>query len=119
MISDGALEGAAELLSSGSSELIRTKVEGEITGLYDAAVAAGISCFVSSGAPENTGVVSDGSISCAAAGSVGFEGKGLGGRFEYNNSLRGGVLITLKYADGESAFAAKYVYTADLGVNQR
>lgn len=119
MVSDGALEGAAELLSSGSSELIRTKVEGEITGLYDAAVAAGISCFVSSGAPENTGVVSDGSISCAAAGSVGFEGKGLGGRFEYNNSLRGGVLITLKYADGESTFAAKYVYTADLGVNQR
>ena len=47
------------------------------------------------------------------------------GRYDAERAFYGsdGVIIKKSAfdgaADGESAFAAKYVYTADLGVNQR
>ncbi len=117
MISDGALDKSADMLNSNRPDGIRTEVVSKIAGVYEAATQAGISCFVSSEAPENTGYVSSDGVICAVAGSVGFEGAGLGGRFEYNNSLRGGTVLTLNYSNG--SFEAKYVYTADLGVNHR
>lgn len=87
--------------------------------LFEQMVSAGLRCVVACGDSGDTGVSVDDGVIFAAAGSVGFEAPGCGGSFSYNNSLRGGLLVTLGGTAGAGEFTAKYIYTADLGVNER
>lgn len=86
---------------------------------FEQMVSAGLKCVVTCGDSGDTGVSVDDGVIFAAAGSVGFEAPGRGGSFSYNNSLRGGLLVTLGGTAGAGEFTAKYIYTADLGVNER
>lgn len=81
---------------------------------------AGVACVVESDGSGDVKLTERDGTVYIKAGSIGFESPGLGGKFEYNNSLRGGVLITLDLTPGDgNGFSVKYVYTADLGVNER
>lgn len=118
---DGDVPGA--LIAADLPEFVASEGTGETSGasVFDTAVSEGITCFVAASSEGRTDSVSSGSITCVFAGSVGYSKNGLGGRFEYNNSMRGGVLLTLVPQSGErkSYFNAEYVYTADLGMNSR
>lgn len=112
----GAVHGNAS--SAGSEQAIELP-DGNEVGTLRRIIAAGVACIVESDGSGEVGSTMEGSATLISAGSVGFESPGLGGRFEYNNSLRGGVLITLDCTGGGEGFRAKYIYTADLGANER
>ena len=86
---------------------------------FEQMVSAGLKCVVACGDSGDSGVSVDDGVIFAAAGSVGFEAPGRGGSFSYNNSLRGGLLVTLGGTAGAGKFTAEYIYTAGLGVNER
>ncbi len=49
-------------------------------------------------------------------GSIGYDGYGLGGTFDTNNSLRGGRIIDVNLREGAISVSSRMVYAADLGV---
>ena len=55
-------------------------------------------------------------IELGYSASIGYDGYGLGGTFDINNSLRGGRMIELTLRDGTVACSSRMVYAADYGI---
>lgn len=55
-------------------------------------------------------------IELGYAASIGYDGYGLGGTFEINNSLRGGRMIELTIKDGDISLSSRMVYASDYGI---
>ena len=55
-------------------------------------------------------------IELGYAASIGYDGYGLGGTFEINNSLRGGRMIELTIKDGAVSLSSRMVYASDYGI---
>ena len=92
----------------------------KLTDLYDSFVAAGGSTLICAADPAHPFTVSHIGGTLALCGSIGFSARGLGGRFDYNNSIRGGSLLTLTlHRAGYTTAKASYVYAADLGLTER
>lgn len=101
-------------------ELNSSFVSKNLSDLYDSLAAVGADSYVcASGAPE-TSVLKFAGGTLALCGSVGFDSQGLGGRFDYNHSVRGGVLLTLTpHRAGYSLPELSYIYAAELGLTER
>ena len=99
------------------------------TLLYETVASINTDCCIFTAGNTNTGVLlrtlsvfdgepgSDNSVSLGLTGSLDFNAYGLGGRFELNNSLRGGLILTLQAGSGTSSLI--YRYAADLGAVKR
>ncbi len=95
-------------------------VSKELRDIHDCLDAAGASLYIcsESSVSPNTVEYSEGTI--ALGGSIGFDSPGLGGRFDYNHSLRGGLLLTLTpHRAGYTDSNIDFIYAADLGLNER
>lgn len=93
----------------------------DLTDLYDCLDAMGKSTFVCSTSPTAFGTheTEDGST-VALCGSLGFDSLGLGGRFEYNNSQRCALLVSIENRRSTAAsIHLKYIMAADLGLTER
>lgn len=92
--------------------------------IFDASLAAGTTNFICGSGTTSTGTASvpcvgvENGLTVGLCGSLGFDSPGLGGRFDLNNSLRGGILLTLEIRRaGYSVTDMKYLYAALLGAN--
>ncbi len=103
-----------------SEELPGAYVSKELYDLYDSLKAAGAETFVCAADSVSTSIIEYADGTLALCGSIGFSSHGLGGRFDYNNSLRGGVLLTVtSHRAGHSEAELSYIYAADLGLTER
>ncbi len=105
---------------SKTEELPDSYASKELSDVYDSLVSAGADTFICAADSLSTAILEYEDGKLALCGSVGFDARGLGGRFDYNNSLRGGVLMNITshraaYADAELS----YIYAADLGLCER
>ena len=88
--------------------------------LYDSLIAAGADSFICVSDATECSVVKFAGGSVGFCGSVGFDSQGLGGRFDYNHSLRGALMLTLTPHRAEySLTEISYIYAADLGLCER
>jgi hypothetical protein len=88
--------------------------------LYDSLIAAGADSFICVSDATECSVVKFAGGSVGFCGSVGFDSQGLGGRFDYNHSLRGALTLTLTPHRAEySLTEISYIYAADLGLCER
>lgn len=55
-------------------------------------------------------------IELGYAASIGYDGYGLGGTFDINNSLRGGRMIELTMKNEEISLSSRMVYASDYGI---
>ena len=55
-------------------------------------------------------------IELGYAASIGYDGYGLGGTFDINNSLRGGRMVELTLKDGEISLSSRMVYATYYGI---
>ncbi len=100
-------------MMQGTSSLPADKVAQTLSPLYDALKKSGADTFICAASSVSPAVVKYEGGSLYLCGSVGFDSLGIGGRFDYNHSLRCGVLLTL----GEGSPSC--IYAADLGLNER
>lgn len=101
-------------------ELNSSFVSKNLADLYDSLAASGADSYICAAGATETSLSEFEGGAIALSGSVGFDSQGLGGRFDYNNSLRGGVLLTLtSYRAGYSLPELSYIYAADLGLCER
>ncbi len=92
----------------------------KLTDLYDAFVAAGGDTLICAADPAHPLTIEHENGALALCGSIGFSVRGLGGRFDYNNSIRGGMLITLTpHRAGYTTAKSAYTFAADLGLTER
>lgn len=88
--------------------------------LYDSLIAAGANTFICTSAPTESSVIEFEEGKVGLCGSVGFNSQGLGGRFDYNHSIRGALLLTLTPHRAEYSLSEiSYIYAADLGLCER
>ena len=88
--------------------------------LYDSLIAAGADSFICVSEPTESSVIKFEEGTVGLCGSIGFDAQGLGGRFEYNHSLRGAILLTLTPHRAEYSLSEiSYIYAADLGLCER
>lgn len=74
---------------------------------------AGVSLVVDCDGTGNIDITG-GDIAIASAGSIGYRSPGLGGRFAYHNSLRGGVLVTFSHDAEEISIISEYLKVAEI-----
>ena len=88
--------------------------------LYDSLTAAGADSFICAAGATESAVVDFSAGTAAFCGSVGFDSQGLGGSFNYNHSLRGGIILNLTPHRAEYSLSEiSYIYAADLGLCER
>ena len=115
----GVLPAIPEQLST-LEDVCTDYVSDKLTDLYDAFVAAGGNTLICAADPAHPFTVSHSGGTLALCGSIGFSARGLGGRFDYNNSIRGASLLTLTpHRAGYTAAKTAYVYASDLGLTER
>ncbi len=104
-----------------SAEGIESKyVSSALSDVCDSLMIAGADTFICAADPTSPALISCSVGNVALCGSIGFDQLGIGGRFEYNHSLRGGVLLTLDCRRaGYTEAAISYVYAAALGLTER
>ena len=92
----------------------------KLTDLYDSFTAAGGDHLVCAADPAHPLVIEHSDGTLALCGSIGFSARGLGGRFDYNNSIRGGMVLTLTpHRAGYTTASSSYSFAADLGLTER
>lgn len=104
-----------------SAEGVESKyVSSALSDVCDSLILAGADSFICSADPASPAILSCSLGDVVLNGSVGFDQIGIGGRFEYNHSLRGGSLLTLDVRRaGYTEAVLSYVYAADLGLTER
>ncbi len=105
---------APKMLNSAQG-LTADKVSAELGDVYDALLTAGADTFICAASPIAPSIIEYSEGTLYICGSVGFDSQGLGGRFDYNHSLRCGLLLTIGTGDN----AIRCIYAADLGLNER
>ena len=91
-----------------------------LSDLYDTLTAVEADTFICMADPAHPSVIEYSGGQLGLCGSVGFDSKGLGGRFDYHHSIRGGMLLTLdirraNYTENKLS----YIYAAELGLTER
>lgn len=107
-------------LSDACEDLSDAYVSKSLYDLYDSLTAAGADSFICASDATECSVVKFAGGTVGLCGSVGFDSQGLGGRFDYNHSLRGALMLTLTPHRAEySLTEISYIYAADLGLCER
>ena len=115
----GVLPAIPEQLSS-LEDVCAEYTSDKLTDLYDAFTAAGVDTLISAADPAHPFIITHSEGTLALCGSIGFSVRGLGGRFDYNNSIRGGMLLTLTpHRAGYTTAKSVYTFAADLGLTER
>lgn len=104
-----------------SAEGIPTEyVSSALSDVCDSLILAGADNFICAADPVSPSLINCSAGNIALSGSIGFDQLGIGGRFEYNHSLRGGSLLTIEHRRaGYTEAALSYVYAADFGLTER
>ena len=103
-----------------TEELPESYLAKELYDLYDSLTKAGADSFLCAADSVSTSIIEYKDGKLALCGSIGFDSHGLGGRFDYNNSLRGGVLLSIAaHRADHSGAELSYIYAADLGLCDR
>lgn len=95
------------------------------TELLDTCVELGINTFFSLSGTTDSGYASYShpsgtTVNTFFCGSIGFSYPGIGGKFETNNSLRGGILADLsKLRSGNAPLCVQRLTAADIGANKK
>lgn len=95
-------------------------VSNSLSDLYDSLTAVGVDTVICTAEPAQPCIIEYSGGQLALCGSIGFDARGLGGRFDYHNSIRGGMLLTLdirraNYTENKLS----YIYAAELGLTER
>ncbi len=107
-------------LAASAEDIDNELVSDKLTDVYDALAAAKCSVFICKGSPVSPSLIDFEGGRLALCGSVGFDSQGPGGRFDYNNSLRCAVMLTVEPHRAEYSDAALgTVLAADYGLNKR
>ncbi|MBO5971011.1 MAG: hypothetical protein J6S14_21240 [Clostridia bacterium] len=104
-----------------SAEGIPTKyISSALSDVGDSLMLAGTENFICAADPASPALIDCAAGHIALSGSIGFDQLGVGGRFEYNHSLRGGSLLTLEHRRaGYTEATLSYVYAAEFGLTER
>ena len=95
-------------------------VSKSLSDLYDSLTEAGADTFICVAASTECAVLEFEGGKVGFCGSVGFDSQGIGGRFDYNHSLRGALMLTLTPHRAEYSLSEiSYIYAADLGLCER
>ena len=107
-------------LAASAEDIPDTYISSDLSDICDSLILAGADTFICAADPVIPTLISCSVGNIALTGSIGFDQLGIGGRFEYNHSLRGGALLTLDLRRaGYTETAISYVYAADLGLTER
>lgn len=110
----------AKQLASSAEGIPTEYVSSALSDVCDSLILAGADHFICAADPASPTIISCSAGKVALNGSIGFDQLGIGGRFEYNHSLRGGSLLTLEYRRaGYTEAALSYVYAAEFGLTER
>lgn len=107
----GELENAEED-DGESSDIDEAELHDGMSGI-ERMLVSGVSLVVDCDGTGKTDITR-GDITVASAGSIGYLSPGLGGRFAYHNSLRGGVLVTFSHDAAEISITAEYLKAAEI-----
>ncbi len=114
------LPAPAKQIASSAEGIKSEYISSALSDVCDSLIFAGADTFICAAAPTSPALISSSLGNITLCGSIGFDQLGIGGRFEYNNSLRGGALLTLDFRRaGYTEAAISYVYAADLGLTER
>lgn len=114
------LPAPAKQIASSADGIESKYISSALSDVCDSLVIAGADTFICAADTASPALISCSLGEVALCGSIGFDQLGIGGRFEYNHSLRGGVLLTLDCRRaGYTESAISYVYAADLGLTER
>ena len=104
-----------------SAEGIPTEyISSALSDVGDSLMLAGTENFICAADPASPALIDCAAGHIALSGSIGFDQLGVGGRFEYNHSLRGGSLLTLEHRRaGYTEATLSYVYAAEFGLTER
>lgn len=107
-------------ISDSCEDISDTYVSKSLYDLYDSLTAAGADSFICASEATDCAVLEFEGGKVGFCGSVGFDSQGLGGRFDYNHSLRGAMMLTITPHRAEySLTEISYIYAADLGLCER
>lgn len=114
------LPAVAEQLYASVGDIPEGYLAEPLSDLFDSLELAGADTVICACSPESPAIIKHEGGQLALCGSIGFDATGIGGRFDYHNSIRGGVQLTLgvRRADYTSA-KLTYVYAAELGLTER
>lgn len=112
---------AATRQLAASAEGIPTEyISSALSDVCDSLILAGADNFICAADPASPALIDCAAGHIALSGSIGFDQLGVGGRFEYNHSLRGGSLLTLEHRRaGYTEATLSYVYAAEFGLTER
>lgn len=114
------IPGVSQKLHSGVEDIPAWYISENLSDLHDSLAGAGVDSFICAADPAAPSIIEYSGGDLALCGSIGFESRGLGGRFDYHNSIRGGILLTLdirraNYTENKLS----YIYAAELGLTER
>ena len=107
-------------IASSAEGMDSAYISAALSDVCDSLILAGADSFICAANPASPAVIDCTIGQVALSGSLGFDQLGIGGRFEYNHSLRGGALLTLDFRRaGYTESALSYIYAADFGLTER
>lgn len=114
------LPAATKQLASSAEGIPTEYISSALSDVCDSLILAGADNFICAADPASPALIDCAAGHIALSGSIGFDQLGIGGRFEYNHSLRGGSLLTIEHRRaGYTEATLSYVYAAEFGLTER
>lgn len=114
------LPAVSKQIYSSAEDIPEGYLSENLSDLYDSLSAAGVDSIICAADPASPKLITYSGGNLALGGSVGFNSRGLGGRFDYHHSMRGGMLLTLDIRRANYTEAKlSYIYAEELGLTER
>ncbi|MBR4062209.1 MAG: hypothetical protein IKK01_04015 [Clostridia bacterium] len=114
------LPAVTKQLASSAEGIPTEYISSALSDVCDSLILAGADNFICAADPASPALIDCAAGHIALSGSIGFDQLGIGGRFEYNHSLRGGCLLTIEHRRaGYTEATLSYVYAAEFGLTER
>ncbi len=114
------LPAVTKQLASSAEGIPTEYISSALSDVCDSLILAGADNFICAADPASPALIDCAAGHITLSGSIGFDQLGIGGRFEYNHSLRGGSLLTIEYRRaGYTEATLSYVYAAEFGLTER
>ncbi|MBQ2715784.1 MAG: hypothetical protein IJF21_03195 [Clostridia bacterium] len=114
------LPAVTKQLASSAEGIPTEYISSALSDICDSLILAGADNFICAADPASPALIDCAVGHIALSGSIGFDQLGIGGRFEYNHSLRGGCLLTIEHRRaGYTEATLSYVYAAEFGLTER
>lgn len=114
------LPAVTKQLASSAEGIPTEYISSALSDVCDSLILAGADHFICAADAASPALIDCAAGHIALSGSIGFDQLGIGGRFEYNHSLRGGCLLTIEHRRaGYTEATLSYVYAAEFGLTER